>query len=67
VADGPARLAARIWLAVRRARPPLGVGRALEEGSFLLKVAVRALEPATTVKAIVDGVTAALQRDDPDR
>jgi predicted nucleic acid-binding Zn-ribbon protein len=65
VADRPARLAARIWLAVRRARPPLGPGRALGEGSFLLKVAVRALEPATTIKAIVDGVTAALQRDDP--
>jgi hypothetical protein len=67
VADSPARLAARIWLAVRRARPPLGLGRALDEGSFLLKVAVRALEPATSVKAIVDGVTAALQRDDPGR
>jgi hypothetical protein len=67
VADGPARLAARIWLAVRRALPPLGPGGAVEEEDFLLKVAVRALEPASTVKAIVDGVTAALQRDDPDR
>jgi hypothetical protein len=67
VADRPARLAARIWLAVRRTRPPLGPGQALEEGSFLLKVTVRALEPATTIKAIVDGVTAAMQRDDPDR
>jgi hypothetical protein len=67
VADSPARLAARIWLAVRRARSPLGPGRALQERSFLLKVAVRALEPATTVTAIVDGVTAAMQRDDPDR
>jgi predicted nucleic acid-binding Zn-ribbon protein len=67
VTDSPARLAARIWLAVRRARPQPGPSRALEEGSFLLKADVRALEPATTIKAIVDGVTAAMQRDDPGR
>jgi hypothetical protein len=33
----------------------------------LLRIAVRRLEPAKNVKAVVDGATAAMQRDDPDR
>ncbi|TVZ03748.1 hypothetical protein EAS64_14880 [Trebonia kvetii] len=66
VLDGPARLAARIWLAARRARPqPAGVPA--EHGSFLLKVIVHQLDPAQSIKAIIDGVTAAMQRDDPGR
>jgi hypothetical protein len=67
VPDGPARLAARIWLAVRRARPRHGHGASLGGGDFLLRIAVRGLHPATSIKAIVDGATAAMQRDDPDR
>jgi hypothetical protein len=67
VPDGPARLAARIWLAVRRMRPPHSCGAPLEDGDFLLRIAVRGLEPARSVKAAVDGATAAMQRDDPDR
>lgn len=67
VPDGPARLAARIWLAVHRMRPPHSCGAPPEDGDFLLRIAVRGLEPARSVKAIVDGATAAMQRDDPDR
>jgi len=67
VPDGPARLAARIWLAVRRARPPGGPGTPPGDGDFLLRIAVHGLHPATSIKAIVDGATAAMQRDDPDR
>ena len=67
VPDGPARLAARIWLAVRRARPVRGRGAQVADGDFVLKAAVHGLDPATSVKAIVDGTTAALQSDDPDR
>jgi hypothetical protein len=64
VPGGPARLAARIWLAVRRARPPHGPGGPQGGGDFLLKIVVRGLEPAASIKAIVDGATAAMQRDD---
>lgn len=67
VPDGPARPAARIWLTVRRVRPPHSYGGPLEDGDFLLRIAVRGLEPARSVKAAVDGATAAMQRDDPDR
>jgi hypothetical protein len=67
IPDGPARLAARIWLAVRRARPLSPADVPAEPGSFLLRITVHQLGPAKCVKAIVDGATAALQRDDPDR
>jgi hypothetical protein len=67
VPDGPARLAARIWLAVRRARPLTGASGPPEHGSFLLRVTVHQLELAKSIKAIVDGATAAMQRDDADR
>lgn len=67
VPDGPARLAARIWLAVRRARWQRGLGAPLKDGNFLLRVAVRGMDPAASLKAIVDGATAAMQCDDPDR
>lgn len=68
VQDGPARLAAaRIWLAVRRASPRPEAGMLAEHGSFLLRVTVHQLEPGRHVKAVVDGVTAAMQRDEPGR
>lgn len=67
VPDGPGRLAARIWLAVRRARPLPETGVPSEHGSFLLRITVRQLTPAANIKAIVDGSTAAMQRDDPGR
>jgi hypothetical protein len=67
VPDGPARLSARIWLAVRRARLLPEPGVPAEHGSFLLRIAVHQLHPAETIKAVVDGATAAMQRDDPDR
>ncbi len=65
VPDGDARLAARIWLAVRRARPESSGPP--WHGSFLLRVTVHQLEPAASIKAVVDGVTAAMQRDEADR
>ena len=37
------------------------------DGSFLLRVTVHQLEPAASVKAVVDGVTAAMQRDEAGR
>lgn len=64
VPDGEARLAARVWLAVRRARPE-SAGPPWH-GSFLLRVTLHQLEPARHVKAVVDGVTAAMQRDEAD-
>lgn len=67
VPDGPARPAARIWIAVRRARPPHGPGGPLHEGEYLLRIAVRGMNPAEVLKAAVDGASAAIQRDDPDR
>ena len=67
VPGGSARLAARIWLAVRRARPRTGAGVPVEHGSFLLRIALHQLEPAGSIKAVVDGVTAAMQRDDAGR
>jgi hypothetical protein len=67
VPDGPARLAARIWLAVRRARPLQGTGGPPWHGSFLLRITVHQLEPAESIKAVVDGATAAMQRDEADR
>ncbi len=65
--EGPARPAARIWLAVRRARPLPGTGVPGEDGGFPLRIAVHQLEPALSIKAVVDGATAAMQRDDPSR
>jgi hypothetical protein len=68
VPDGPARLAAaRVWLAVRRAAPLPAPGGPAEHGSFLLRIVVHQLEPAKYIKAVVDGVTAAMQRDEPGR
>jgi hypothetical protein len=67
VPDGPARPAARIWLAVRRARPRPGTGVPREDGGFLLRIAVHHLVPALSIKAVVDGATAAMQREDPGR
>jgi len=67
VPDGPKELAAaRIWLAIRRARPVPGPGGPLEHANFLLRAFVQGLEPAAGLKAIVDGATAAMQRDDAD-
>ena len=67
VPDGPKELAAaRIWLAIRRARPEPGPGGPIEHGTFLLRAFVQGLEPAVSLKAIVDGATAAMQRDDAD-
>jgi hypothetical protein len=54
VPDGPARLAARIWLAVRRARPLPEAGVPAEHGSFLLRITVGQLAPAASIKAIVE-------------
>jgi hypothetical protein len=67
VPDGPARLAARIWLAARRARPLPPIGVPAEHDSFLLRITVCQMNPAVSIKAIVDGATAAMQRDDPGR
>jgi hypothetical protein len=60
--DGRARLAARVRLAVCQARPVRpGLG-----AEFLLRIGVRGLEPGTSLKAIIDRVTAAMQCDDSD-
>lgn len=61
LADGPARLAARVWLAVRSARPD---GCAPLEGaqSYALRVRVFGLQPAKNLKAIVDGASASMQQ-----
>jgi hypothetical protein len=68
VPDGPGRLAAaRVWLAVCRAAPLPTPGGPAEHGSFLLRITLHQLEPAKYVKAVVDGVTAAMQRDEPGR
>jgi hypothetical protein len=67
VPEGPARLAARIWLAVRRARPLPGPGVLAEDGEFLLRIAVHQMEPGRCVKALVDGAAAAMQCDAPGR
>lgn len=60
VPEGPARLAARIWLAVRRARP--SECRYVATAPYVLRVTTRGLPPATNVKAIVDGASAAMQQ-----
>jgi len=68
VPDGLMRLAAaRVWLAVRRAEPLPAPGGPVEDGSFLLRIALHQLEPARYIKAAVDGVTAAMQSDEPGR
>ena len=67
VPDSPARLAARVWLAVRQARPKHSDDTTGWLGDFALKIGVRGLNPGETVKALVDGATAAMQRDDVDR
>jgi hypothetical protein len=61
VPEGPARMAARVWLAVRRGREQL---RATTGSTHLytLRIKAHGLEPATTVKALVDGASAAMQR-----
>lgn len=55
-----ARLAARIWLAVRIARPR-DYTPVLAPHGYALRAQVRGLDPGTTIKAIVDGASAALQ------
>lgn len=61
VPDGSARLAARIWLALRRARPS-SCAEVLPPDRYMLRVKTRGLPPATTLKAIIDGTSAAMQR-----
>jgi len=62
---GPARLAARIWLAVRRARPAY-CAFPLASGDYALRVTLGGFDAGTDLKAIVDGATAAMQRDEAD-
>lgn len=64
VPDGSARLAARIWLALRRARPTTCAEVPLPD-PYMLRVKTRGLPPATTLKAIIDGASAAMQRGMP--
>jgi hypothetical protein len=61
VPEGPARMAARVWLAVRRAREHLTTGT-LASRPYILRVSTHGLSPATSVKAVVDGVSGAMQR-----
>lgn len=65
VPDGPARLAARTWLAVRSARPDECSAAPLDSGDYLLRIEARGLDVGTTIKALVDGASAAMQRDEP--
>ena len=68
VPDGPARFAARVWLAVCSARVRSGVACARPlAGPYVLRMTVRGLHPARTVKTLVDGASAAMQRDEPGR
>jgi hypothetical protein len=67
VPDGSARLAARVWFAVRSARREQGTSALLEAGDYVLKITVRGLDPAKSIKAVVDGASAAMQRDEPER
>lgn len=60
----PARLAARIWLATRRARPGSST-RSAAMLPYSLRVVVGGLSPATDLKALIDGATAAMQRSTP--
>jgi hypothetical protein len=63
IPEGPARLAARIWLGLRRARPP-GCGSVLTPEPYVLRIRAHGLRPATTIKAVVDGASAAMQDAD---
>ncbi len=62
VPHGPAR----IWLAARRARPQ-SAGIPAERGSFLLKGHRAPIDPAESIRAISDGMTAGMRCDDADR
>ena len=67
VPDGGARFAARVWFAVCSARVRSGEksGGLLAAGPYVLRMRVRGLNPARSVKGLVDGASAAMQRDEP--
>ncbi|MHB1819882.1 MAG: hypothetical protein ACYCO9_17855 [Streptosporangiaceae bacterium] len=68
VPDGPARFAARVWFAVCSARLRSGEKAGnLAAGPYVLRMTVRGLNPASSLKALVDGASAAMQRDEPGR
>jgi hypothetical protein len=68
VPDGAARFAARVWFAVCAARVRSGERAGhLAAGPYVLRMRVRGLNPARCVKGLVDGASAAMQRDDPGR
>lgn len=61
VKEKAARLAGRVWLAVRRARPMNCVALP-EPDPFVLKIRNGGLSPGLSLKAVVDGATAAMQQ-----
>lgn len=61
VPDGPARLAARVWLAARRARPSACIAVPAPD-PYMLRISTHGFPAATTLKAIIDGASAALQQ-----
>jgi hypothetical protein len=64
VPEGTARMAARVWLVVRRAREHVTTAP-LASRPYILRVGIHGLSPATSVKAVVDGVSGAMQRAAP--
>lgn len=67
VQDGHARLAARVWLAVRQARARENHGPTHDEGDYLLRIVLSGLDVPASFKSVVDGASAAMQRDAPER
>lgn len=65
VGHGAARLAARIWYAVRLARPRTIVDASPVPNAFVLRIMSSGLHPASNLKALIDGATAAMQRAEP--
>jgi len=57
---GEQRIATRIWLALRAARPP--VTRELPEGPYALRIVATGMNPGFSLKALVDGASTATQR-----
>lgn len=60
IPDSDARLAARVWVAVRGARPPCNANGG--DNPFALRIRVSGLAPGVAVKALVDGAKAAMQQ-----
>jgi hypothetical protein len=63
IPTGDQRIATRIWLALRTARPT--VSTELLDGPYALRIIVTAMNPGLLLKALVDGASTAMQRADP--